>query len=93
MQCVRPNSVPVRTDAFAKGQRTRRSDPPHAHAEPRVRLRSASTTRGLRDHATPALALTLPILPTEQDDGLLTASEVTQLKLNADFVVLSACNT
>jgi CHAT domain-containing protein len=35
----------------------------------------------------------LPILPTEQDDGLLTASEVTQLKLNADFVVLSACNT
>jgi CHAT domain-containing protein len=27
------------------------------------------------------------------DDGLLTASEVTELKLNADWVVLSACNT
>ena len=27
------------------------------------------------------------------DDGLLTASEVAQLKLNADWVVLSACNT
>jgi CHAT domain-containing protein/tetratricopeptide (TPR) repeat protein len=41
----------------------------------------------------PALALTPPAAPTDQDDGLLTASEVTQLKLNADWVVLSACNT
>src|SRR6202007_407121 len=41
----------------------------------------------------PALALTLPKQPTEFDDGLLTASEVAQLKLNADWVVLSACNT
>jgi hypothetical protein len=38
-------------------------------------------------------ALTLPPQPTEFDDGLLTASEVAQLKLNADWVVLSACNT
>ena len=28
-----------------------------------------------------------------EDNGLLTASEVTELKLNADWVVLSACNT
>jgi CHAT domain-containing protein len=41
----------------------------------------------------PSLALTLPAKPTELDDGLLTASEVPQLKLNADWVVLSACNT
>lgn len=41
----------------------------------------------------PSLALTLPVKPTELDDGLLTASEVAQLKLNADWVVLSACNT
>jgi CHAT domain-containing protein len=41
----------------------------------------------------PALALTLPTEPTDLDDGLLTASEVAQLKLNADWVVLSACNT
>ena len=27
------------------------------------------------------------------DDGLLTASEVAQLKLNADLIILSACNT
>ncbi len=28
-----------------------------------------------------------------RDDGLLTASEVAQLKLDADWVILSACNT
>jgi tetratricopeptide (TPR) repeat protein/CHAT domain-containing protein len=43
--------------------------------------------------AEPSLALTIPKQPTELDDGLLTASEVAQLKLNADWVVLSACNT
>jgi tetratricopeptide (TPR) repeat protein/CHAT domain-containing protein len=41
----------------------------------------------------PSLALTLPAKATNLDDGLLTASEVAQLKLNADWVVLSACNT
>jgi CHAT domain-containing protein len=43
--------------------------------------------------AEPSLALTLPKEPSGLDDGLLTASEVAQLKLNADWVVLSACNT
>jgi hypothetical protein len=43
--------------------------------------------------AEPSLALTLPKQPTEPDDGLLTASEVAQLKLDADWVVLSTCNT
>jgi CHAT domain-containing protein/Tfp pilus assembly protein PilF len=43
--------------------------------------------------AEPALVLTIPDNPTELDDGLLQASEVSQLKLNADWVVLSACNT
>jgi CHAT domain-containing protein len=43
--------------------------------------------------AEPALVLTIPDKPTDLDDGLLTASEVAQLKLNADWVVLSACNT
>jgi CHAT domain-containing protein len=41
----------------------------------------------------PALVFTLPAEPTDLDDGLLTASEVAQLKLNADWVVLSTCNT
>jgi CHAT domain-containing protein len=43
--------------------------------------------------AEPSLALSLPRAPDAQDDGLLTASEVAQLRLNADWVVLSACNT
>jgi CHAT domain-containing protein len=43
--------------------------------------------------AEPSLALSIPKEPSVLDDGLLTASEVAQLKLNADFVVLSACNT
>jgi CHAT domain-containing protein len=41
----------------------------------------------------PALLLSLPKKPSESDDGLLTASEVAQLEFNADWVVLSACNT
>jgi CHAT domain-containing protein len=43
--------------------------------------------------AEPALVFTIPEHPSEDDDGLLTASEVAALKLNADWVVLSACNT
>ncbi len=43
--------------------------------------------------AEPALVLTPPSEGTELDDGLLTASEVARLKLNADWVILSACNT
>jgi len=43
--------------------------------------------------AEPALLLTPPDIPTDEDDGLLTASEIAQLRLNADWIVLSACNT
>jgi CHAT domain-containing protein len=50
----------------------------------------AGEVRGLGE---PALALSLPAAPSDLDDGLLTASEVAQLKLNADWVVLAACNT
>ncbi len=41
----------------------------------------------------PALAFTPPAHPTALDDGLLTASEIAGLSLNADWVILSACNT
>ncbi|RQH11331.1 CHAT domain-containing protein [Bradyrhizobium sp. RP6] len=50
----------------------------------------AGDVKGLGE---PSLALSIPEEPSELDDGLLTASEVAQLKLNADWVVLSACNT
>jgi CHAT domain-containing protein/uncharacterized protein HemY len=41
----------------------------------------------------PALALTPPSTGTEENDGLLQMGEVLGLDLNADWVVLSACNT
>src|SRR5262249_4274779 len=47
----------------------------------------------LQSRAEPALMLTPPQQASAEDDGLLTASEVAQLKLNADWVVMSACNT
>ena len=42
----------------------------------------AGDVKGLGE---PSLALTLPAQPSDLDDGLLTASEVAQLKLNADW--------
>lgn len=50
----------------------------------------AGDVKGL---AEPSLALTMPQQASSEDDGLLTASEIAQLKLKADWVVLSACNT
>jgi CHAT domain-containing protein len=41
----------------------------------------------------PALALSSPDVTGDKDDGLLTMDKVISLKLNADWVVLSACNT
>jgi CHAT domain-containing protein/tetratricopeptide (TPR) repeat protein len=41
----------------------------------------------------PGLLLTPPAQATETDDGYLSASEIAALKLDADWVILSACNT
>jgi len=41
----------------------------------------------------PALALSSPDVTGDADDGLLTMDKVLTLKLDADWVVLSACNT
>jgi len=41
----------------------------------------------------PALALSSPSVMGDNEDGLLTMGEILRLKLNADWVVLSACNT
>jgi CHAT domain-containing protein len=41
----------------------------------------------------PALAMSSPEVTGDQDDGLLTMDKVIALRLDADWVVLSACNT
>ncbi len=48
----------------------------------------------IKGAAEPALVLTPPAQASDEDDGLLTASEIARyLKLDADWVILSACNT
>jgi tetratricopeptide (TPR) repeat protein/CHAT domain-containing protein len=47
----------------------------------------------LRGSSEPGLILTPPEQASEQDDGYLSASEIAALKLDADWVILSACNT
>jgi tetratricopeptide (TPR) repeat protein len=41
----------------------------------------------------PGLILTPPNMASAEDDGYLSASEIAGLKLDADWVILSACNT
>ncbi|HEY9692395.1 MAG TPA: CHAT domain-containing protein [Oculatellaceae cyanobacterium] len=49
-------------------------------------------THGLFDDFQ-GLQSAIALAPTQTDNGLLTAEEVLNLKLNAELVVLSACNT
>jgi CHAT domain-containing protein len=41
----------------------------------------------------PALVLSPPSHPSPENDGMLTTSEIAALHLNADWVILSACNS
>jgi hypothetical protein len=43
--------------------------------------------------AEPGLILTPPAEATLEDDGYLSASEIANLKIDADWMILSACNT
>lgn len=47
----------------------------------------------LRDLVEPALVLAPPGTQDRGDDGLLSASEIAQMRLDADWVILSACDT
>jgi CHAT domain-containing protein/Tfp pilus assembly protein PilF len=49
-------------------------------------------THGLLDEAQ-GLESAIALAPDSQDNGLLTASEILKLKLKAELIVLSACNT
>lgn len=47
----------------------------------------------LRGTNEPGLIMTPPQQSTREDDGYLSSSDISALKLDADWVVLSACNT
>jgi CHAT domain-containing protein len=53
----------------------------------------AAPSGGLKGLSEPALVPTPPPHATADNNGLLTASEIATLRLNADLVILSACNT
>ena len=50
----------------------------------------ANELPGIRE---PSLLLSVPSATNTKEDGILFASEIAGLKLNADLVILSACNT
>ena len=47
----------------------------------------------VRGNEEPGLLLTPPAAASAEDDGFLTATEIAALRLDADWVILSACNT
>lgn len=50
-------------------------------------------THGLLDQTTGGQRSALALAPSRSDDGFLTMTQIQDLKLNADLVVLSACDT
>jgi CHAT domain-containing protein/Tfp pilus assembly protein PilF len=50
-------------------------------------------THGLLDDADKSIPSAIAFTPTNNDDGLLTPAEIVDLKINAELVVLSACDT
>ncbi|MFT0877856.1 CHAT domain-containing tetratricopeptide repeat protein [Rhodopseudomonas sp. G2_2311] len=63
----------------------------------RYRILYFATHAALADQVSGAtdagLILTPPPTASEEDDGFLSASEIATLRLDADWIVLSACNT
>ncbi|MGX1324273.1 CHAT domain-containing protein [Bradyrhizobium sp. USDA 377] len=47
----------------------------------------------VRGSIEPGLILSPPAAPTSTDDGYLSSSEISGLRLDADWIILSACNT
>ena len=77
-----------------------------AEAATETQVKHASLSAGVISFAThgllagelqgasePGLVLTPPTTASAEDDGFLTASEISGLKVDAGWVILSACNT
>nr|WP_290221107.1 CHAT domain-containing tetratricopeptide repeat protein [Trichocoleus desertorum] len=60
---------------------------------PQARLMHLATHGLLDDFKGLGVPGAIALAPSAKDDGLLTASEILDLKLNTDLVVLSACDT
>lgn len=60
---------------------------------PEARMIHFATHGLLEDFSGSGLPGAIALSPSETDDGLLTADEILRLNLNAELVVLSACNT
>ena len=88
---IYPKGV-VRSGAAATETAVRQTDT-ELLAEARFVVFSTHGLMAGANFAEPGLVMTPPAEATAEDDGYLTASEAAQLRLSADFVVLSACNT
>ena len=82
----------IRLDAAAT-EGALRHDPALAKARVIAFATHGLLPKDLRGVEEPGLVFTPPERPTAEDDGVLTASEAAALKLSADWVILSACNT
>lgn len=60
---------------------------------PNARIIHLATHGLLDDYTGGGVPGAIALAPSNNDNGLLTASEILDLKLNAELVVLSACNT
>ncbi|WP_421850253.1 CHAT domain-containing protein [Novosphingobium sp.] len=88
-QALAPRSSLLLLGADATETRVRAADLSHTDV-------LAFATHGIiggGTNAEPALVMTPPAVATEGDDGLLTAAEIAGLRLDADWVILSACDS
>jgi CHAT domain-containing protein/tetratricopeptide (TPR) repeat protein len=87
----------ARVKALSKSGELAKAKVVHFATHGALARETAEFAKNKADHAgfEPALLLTPPAADkvSEEDNGLLTASEVAQLNLDADWVIMSACNT
>ena len=85
---VRAIAPLLQTEAVTGDRATKREVVGRMHGAGTIHL----ATHGILDDQR-GVGSAIALAPDSPDNGLLTAEEVLDLKLNADLVVLSACNT
>ena len=87
---VNPSDIKLRLDATVTAVKEAKLDQYRVVYFATHGLVAGDLRKFANDKVEPALALSIPDKPTDIDNGLLSASEVAQLKLNADWVVATA---